>query len=236
MADHVAGAPPSAHVVRSRTAQARASVRSAGSGSGGRRGGVVATCSMTRERLGSCSPRCASTQRKQAVAPGYDVGAEHRAAGTLSDQQVRRTGPHPVVEPPTRWLALAPDHRHRRLRGRSREAEAGLAHQSQQPRENAVGGLDADPAAGQVLEPSGGLVGRHDQPRGHQHVEHRRGGRVEGGERAAVGQLDEQQPHGPGVRQHRCQGRIGAELEVGVVTAGEPHTGAQEPGHRHTVT
>ena len=77
-----------------------------------------------------------------------------------------------------------------------------------------------------MVESQRDLVGRHDQTRSDQRVEHRRRRRVEGGERAAVGQLDEQEAYGPRVRQHRGQGRIGAELEVVGVPAGEADAGA----------
>ena len=140
----------------------------------------VATCSTTSARRGSCSPRWASTQRRQAVAPGYDVGTEQRAAGTFPDHQVRRAGPHPVVEPRPGWLALV------QTSATDASAVERASRRPVSPTSRNNAGSTPSGASTWTRQParrsrrSATLVGRHDQPRSDQRVEHRRGRRRRG--------------------------------------------------------
>ncbi len=79
VADQVAGSSPSTNDTRSRTAQATASAINAGS-RGSRTEEPRPHCSISIERRGSASARCASTHRTQAVTPGTTNGPRPTAS------------------------------------------------------------------------------------------------------------------------------------------------------------
>ena len=208
VADQVAGGSPSAYATTSRTAQASGQ-RARAPGRPAAPGSRPATCSTTSARRGSCSPRWASTQRRQAVTPGTTNGPTRAPPGRRGTSRCGRAGPDERVD-------VARAGARRRARPASTVGAAGRAADAgspASPRQPAAAVRSGRAAVGRTRPAprarAGGAAGRRTlRPRrgstsaarrASAVQTRRRGGGRRGCERAAVGQVVEE-ARGPRAR------------------------------------